>query len=183
MTPGSEKVNTRELLDGLFFEASMATEKIQLRPDLEKTPKSDKYKQPDVKSINKKKDELSGILSALGIKDLADRFTLDDDGAFRLRSSKDQHKNDSDILFDLSKILPLVDKGYIAIDAEMDDKSYSILILSADALPEIADELPDSDDPNAVKFDNEESLQSEQELDLARQLVNKAINEVKSKQG
>jgi hypothetical protein len=169
--------NSRALLDALFFDAKMVVEdKFQLKSKLDTDKATPELTGPERERVDKKFKELSGILGKLGIKDVGTRLVVVGD-AFHLNSDHEQHTADSDILFDFSKIQPLIDKGYVTIDRESDGKNWAIIIMASDILPDI--DLPDADDLEAVKFDNDESLppvDSEKVDQLAERLVYKITN-------
>jgi hypothetical protein len=168
-----ESRTARDLLNSIFFEAGMATEELQLKPKLKKEKPTD-TSGPERKSLDGKLSELSKILSELGLKDLKKRLSVDRN-FFCLLSDKEQHEADSDVLFDLSKITPLVDKGFAVLDAESDEKGgFRIMILAADTTDDM--DLPDSDDLKAVKVDTE-SLPPLDVQKLAEQLVSKVTKQ------
>lgn len=124
-------------------------DKLQLKPELEKAEQTPELSGAERETTDKKLAELTKILTSIGVEDVKDRLTLCQ-GAFRLVGTQSQHAIDSEILFDLEKITPLVDAGYVTVDAETDGKDYSIVILSSDSMPDF--EIPDSDDPDAIEF-------------------------------
>jgi len=177
MSQNFNKDGARSLLDSLFFEASMVSEKeFQLKPDLETEKPTPELSGAERKSVDDKLKELTGILTKLGIKDAGTRLVVCGD-SFHLNCDHEQHTSDSNTLFDFSKIQPLIDKGYVTIDKESDGQNWAIIILASDSMPDM--DLPDADDLEAVKFDNgEESLKvSPKAVDhLAEQLVRKITN-------
>jgi hypothetical protein len=174
MNDPKSQLNSRQLLAAIFFEASMATneDKLQLKPDLDKAKPDPDLQGAERETVDAKLAELTGILTKIGLEDVKSRLKVDR-AAFRLASTQDQHKTDSDVLFDFAQIGPLIDKGYVAIDAESDGKDFAIIILAADSMPDM--DIPDADDPNAVEFDNgkEESgiALKATAVELAEQLV------------
>ena len=174
----SRNSQARNLLDAVFFEASMVSEeRFQLKPDLEKEKATPEVSGQERKPVDDKLKELSGILTKLGIEKAGDRLEVCGD-CFHLNCDHEQHTKDSDILFDFAKIQPLVDKGYVTVDKESDGQKWTIIILASDSLPDL--EIPDADDLEAVKFDNgkEESAQVDPNTvnQLAEQLVRKITN-------
>jgi len=176
----TRKDQARNLLDAVFFEASMVAEdRLQMKPDLEKDKETPEVSGAVRKSVADKLKELTGILTKLGIEKAGDRLEVCGD-CFHLNCDHEQHTKDSDTLFDFAKIQPLIDKGYVTVDKESDGQKWTIIILASDSLPDM--ELPDSDDLEAVKFDNgkEENLglpiASDKVDRLAEQLVRKITN-------
>jgi hypothetical protein len=170
-------VNSRALLDAIFFETNMVGEdKFQLKPKLDTDKATPELSGPERERVDSKLKELAGILTKLGIKDATSRLVVCGD-AFHLNSDHEQHTADSDILFDFTKIQPLIDKGYVTIDRESDGKNWAIVILASDILPDV--DLPDADDLEAVDFDNEESqlpVDQQKVNVLAEKLVHKITN-------
>ena len=174
----SRKDQARNLLDAVFFEASMVSEDgLQMKPELEKEKPTPELSGEERKSVDAKLKELSGILTKLGIEKAADRLEVCGD-CFHLNCDHEQHTKDSDLLFDFAKIQPLIDKGYVTVDKESDGQKWTIIILASDSLPDL--EIPDADDLEAVKFDNgkEEAVQVDPTKvnKLAEQLVRKITN-------
>lgn len=169
----SREINSHQLVKSIFFEAAPVSEaELQMKPEL-KSEKSGKLAGvTDQKAVGSMLSDLKGILSKLGLKDLDSRLKVDM-GGFKLSCDKEQHTADSDVLFDLSKIGSLIDKGFAVLDAEADGaNSYSIIILASDSMPDF--DLPDADDPEAVEFDNGESkFDSVNTTKLAEELVRK----------
>jgi hypothetical protein len=174
----TRKDQARNLLDAVFFEASMVSEeRFQLKPDLETEKPTPEVSGAVRKSVADKLKELTGILGKLGIDKASDRLEVCGD-CFHLNCDHEQHTKDSDTLFDFAKIQPLIDKGYVTVDKESDGQKWTIIILASDSLPDM--DVPDADDLEAVKFDNgkEESLSVDTaKVDLlAEQLVRKITN-------
>ena len=175
----TRKDQARNLLDAVFFEASMVTEeRFQLKPELEKEKPTPELSGAERKSVDDKLKELSGILGKLGIEKAADRLEVCGD-CFHLNCDHEQHTKDSGILFDFAKIQPLIDKGYVTVDKESDGQKWTIIILASDSIPDL--EVPDADDLEAVKFDNgkeenQATIAAEKVDLLAEQLVRKITN-------
>lgn len=121
------------------------------------------------KALEKRKTELVGILSKLGIKDVKGRLEIDS-GAFRLNSDAEQHAADSAVLFDLTKIQPLVDANFVAIDGESGHICRHIVIIS---LSENG-ESPEIDEMLSVPTEDELMLERKVDLD-AQNLLDKLL--------
>ena len=179
----SKKASTsQELLEALFFDAGQVTE-MEMAPKLDTDKVDPALDGAARKGLESKLPELEKLLGKVGVKDVKDRLALCQ-GAFRLScASKEQHAEDSDLLFDLTKIDPLIDKGYVVIDAESDeDGGMSIIILAADTEFEVAD-LADTDDLEAstvdLKDEGATTEPSTEITDLAEKLVSEAISRLR----
>lgn len=171
--------NSRKLLNDIFYGTAMVNEdKFQLKPELDTEKATPELSGPEREQVDAKLKELSGILTKLGIDTVADRLVVNGD-SFHLNSDHDQHTADSNILFDFSKIQPLIDKGYVTVDRESDGKNWAIIILAADGLPDL--DLPTADDLEAVEFDNGDEGKQPSKKESADAMAQKLVKQISAK--
>lgn len=139
------------LLDQIFLESRFDEADASLKK-LAKEPK-DANKSATPETLAKKEKELVSILKELGVEDPGKRVSIKY-GAFRLETDcYEQHKADMAILNDLSKISPLIDAGFVALDAEENEEGkHSVTLLAADVEPDPdLDGLGGVSDPDEVE--------------------------------
>jgi len=145
-----------DLLQFLYYESQHDEAESPSDPLLEKKEKLEK---PDPKTMSDKFGELTKILTGLGLKKVSSRLKIAC-GCFRLSSStKDEHDSDLAVLFDISKIGPLADKGYVVLDAGLTPNDWSMTIIAGDTWPdEIEANLEDPKPPKTDETFNSSSL-------------------------
>ena len=169
------KTTARELLDYLYYESQGESPS---DAEIKKLAKNDPDPavSPERKGVETKLDELAGILGKLGIEDAKSRLSVCN-GAFKLVGTEEQHQADSAILFDLTQISPLVDKGYVTVDAESDGKVWSVDILASDSIGDV--EIPEADLVDNSDLEKELKKHAvptdESAILMAEQLIKKLI--------
>jgi transposase-like protein len=145
--------NARKFLNELFYESN--SKESPEGEDSEKLAKAQAKEQEKAdiggsakSSLKEREAELVKILKKIGIEDPASRIEIKQ-GTFRLTSTcEEQHAADREILYDLTKIVPLVDKNFVAVDVEKNnDQNFSFIIIASDLLPD-AELDPDIEDVN-----------------------------------
>jgi hypothetical protein len=152
---------SKELLGFLFVESQQEEAKPERPPD-----------ETVLKCLEKRKTELAGILSKLGIKDVKSRLGIEA-GAFKLCSDKEQHAEDSSVLFDMTKIGPLASANFVAIDGEADDCNHIVIISVAEngESPKAVDEMLEA--PTDEDFEAQINS-TEKALELIEQLLKRS---------
>lgn len=138
---------SKQLLSFLFVESQ---EQALIE---DKTEKVTDLGGPDVrfKALEKLKVELSKILTQMGIENVKERLQIDGNAFKLVQYTAGEHALDSAILFDLTKITPLIDANFVALDGEAEkDGSNFILIIhgseNSEATVEEMLEAPPEDD-------------------------------------
>ncbi len=113
------------------------------------------------KTAKQAKSDLTKALKAVGI-DAGDRLVYCC-GTLKLRTTDvAQHKSDEQILFDLTKISPIIDAGFAVIDADNDGEHWNIHFIgsNAEADPDFEDlPEPDSAEPLKVEARNKKAAE------------------------
>jgi hypothetical protein len=127
--------------------------------------------------LKTRKTELEKILKDLGISEVADRLSTEGDAFKLLANDAELHKADADILFDLTKITPLVDANFAAIngETELDGSGYILIIplsQNGEGLGDGTNYDFDSDLKSAVEDGKVEHQDTD---DFARNLVEKLL--------
>lgn len=180
--------SSREILDFLFFESTkseLPTEGAGLEKEAEKQNKPVEELSGSASSTLKDRlKDLVKILTDLGLKNVKDRLEIKR-GAFYLNAtSLDQHTEDSTILMDLTKITPLIDKNFAAIDVESSGRGWAVIILAADLLqdPDLTpdfSELVGDDMKKGKENDGKVSAPSKFKTEaLAKKLAGDVLTEV-----
>lgn len=143
--------SARDLLSVLFVE-SQHEDAIEgaLEEGAVKKPKPAKEledlggPQVRVEKLEERKPGLIKILNDLGVVDAGDRLNVEANQYRLVSDSPAAHLADAVVLFDMSKIDPLVEAGFIALDTDAPREGgvFSILIVAVDqSVPD-----PDVDD-------------------------------------
>lgn len=123
-----------------------------------------------------RKSELSKILGSLGLKDVAGRLEWKN-GEFVLSGNKETHQQDKEVLGDISKIAPLVDKEFVVVDGEINlDGTYHYSFISGDSFYELDAEGGVSD-VDLDTIDSIKPMAKEESEDLAKKLIQTALKE------
>ena len=156
---------SKELMDFLFGESQEIESK---ESDINKLVEDAE----SLERLDGLKPELVKLLTALGIEKPSDRLLVKPDKFSLATTCQIQARKDADILFDLTKISDLIDKGYVIIQGEPnkvnDEIEYHLSILNA--APSVDSDFKPEDLDKLLTKANEEAAGEQQsdDKDLAK---------------
>lgn len=136
----SAKTSARDLLAALFVESQHedaiegALEEAAAKKKASKPPEELGGPQVKVAKMEERLPSLLKILADLGVIDAKDRLKIEGSQYRLVSDSPASHLADSTILFDMAKIDPLVEAGFVAldVDAPREGGVFSVILVPVD---------------------------------------------------